>query len=326
MIKPSELKKENLVKFLEEMSEATWDEIRAKNKALKDFNRRNLLDLAKFDTDTAYRIVSPAIPFLERLPCYSSAATEEESDDSEEEETEDEETTEEETTQEDSQKEKPKSKSSSRKGKKKRTLSEEEKTARKEKAKAAKERKKERDELKNAKAEWKVTERTSTPDVAKKLIVRYANLHKTKITPATKKRAIKLLSDLQRAIFNKQIRKQSPYADIIRKMQDNLLLIMDDENEGKIIEVADFNKIKRLGIHSEVKNAHAGVVMRRFIKVAGTKLSREDAQMLIDELKEQEDAHCDKAAEMLQEYIDGKRKYPVYAHELEGIYDDEDDY
>lgn len=316
MIKPSELTKENLVKFLEEMSEATLDMLKANTKSLNAFSRSDLIYLANDDAGQIFKLISPAIPFLERLPCYFEAAT----TDAEDDDTEDEE---DDTTEDGTKQDTPKKTTKSRKSKRK--LSEEEKKARKEKAKAAKERKKERDELKNAKAQWKETERTSTPDVAKKLIIRYANLHKVKITPTTKKRAIKLLADLQRAIFNKQIRKQSPYADLIRKMQDNLLLIMEDENEGKIIEIDDFNKIKRLGIHAEVKNAHAGVVMRRFIKLAGTKLSREDAQMLITELKEQEDAHCDKAAEMLQEYIDGKRKYPVYAHELEGIYEDDYD-
>lgn len=316
MIKPSELTKENLVKFLEEMSEATLDKLKANTKSLNAFSRSDLIYLANDDAGQIFKLISPAIPLLERLPCYSEAAT----TDAEDDDTEDEE---DDTTEDGTKQDTPKKTTKSRKSKRK--LSEEEQKARKEKAKAAKERKKERDELKNAKAQWKETERTSTPDVAKKLIIRYANLHKVKITPTTKKRAIKLLADLQRAIFNKQIRKQSPYADLIRKMQDNLLLIMEDENEGKIIEIDDFNKIKRLGIHAEVKNAHAGVVMRRFIKLAGTKLSREDAQMLITELKEQEDAHCDKAAEMLQEYIDGKRKYPVYAHELEGIYEDDYD-
>ena len=316
MIKPSELTKENLVKFLEEMSEATLDMLKANTKSLNAFSRSDLIYLANDDAGQIFKLISPAIPFLERLPCYSEAATTDAKDDDTEDEEDD-------TTEDGTKQDTPKKTTKSRESKRK--LSEEEKKARKEKAKAAKERKKERDELKNAKAQWKETERTSTPDVAKKLIIRYANLHKVKITPTTKKRAIKLLADLQRAIFNKQIRKQSPYADLIRKMQDNLLLIMEDENEGKIIEIDDFNKIKRLGIHAEVKNAHAGVVMRRFIKLAGTKLSREDAQMLITELKEQEDAHCDKAAEMLQEYIDGKRKYPVYAHELEGIYEDDYD-
>ncbi len=309
MIKPNELTKENLVKFLEEMSDETWSKIQSGNKDIT-FSKNIAIKLGKNKTEMMFELIFPTIPLLERLPCYSEAATADAEDDDTEEE--------DETTKEDTPKKTTKSN-------KKRTLSEEEKKKRKEKEKAAKERKKERDELKNTKAQWKETERTSTPDVAKKLIVRYANLHKVKITPTTKKRAIKLLADLQRAIFNKQIRKQSPYADLIRKMQDNLLLIMEDENEGKIIEIDDFNKIKRLGIHAEVKNAHAGVVMRRFIKVAGTKLSREDAQMLINELKEQNDLHCDKAAEMLQEYVDGKRKYPVYAHELEGIYYDDYD-
>ena len=318
MIKPRELTKDNLVKFLEEMSDETWRKIQAKEEVLNDFKRSDLIYLANNDAEQVFELISPAIPLLERLPCYSEAAT----TDAEDDDTEDEE---DDTTEDGTKQDTPKKTTKSRESNKKRTLSEEEKKRRKEKEKAAKERKKERDELKNAKAQWKETERTSTPDVAKKLIIRYANLHKVKITPTTKKRAIKLLADLQRAIFNKQIRKQSPYADLIRKMQDNLLLIMEDENEGKIIEIDDFNKIKRLGIHAEVKNAHAGVVMRRFIKVAGTKLSREDAQMLITELKEQEDAHCDKAAEMLQEYVDGKRKYPVYAHELEGIYEDDYD-
>lgn len=314
MIKPSELTKENLVKFLEEMSDETWSKIQSGNKSIV-FSREGAIKLARVKTEMVFSLISPLTPYLKNMSCYSEAATADAEDDDTEDETEEED----EPTKDDT----PKKTTKSRKSKRK--LSEEEQKARKEKAKAAKERKKERDELKNAKAQWKETERTSTPDVAKKLIIRYANLHKVKITPTTKKRAIKLLADLQRAIFNKQIRKQSPYADLIRKMQDNLLLIMEDENEGKIIEIDDFNKIKRLGIHAEVKNAHAGVVMRRFIKLAGTKLSREDAQMLITELKEQEDAHCDKAAEMLQEYIDGKRKYPVYAHELEGIYEDDYD-
>lgn len=76
------------------------------------------------------------------------------------------------------------------------------------------------------------------------ILTRYFALDGLIINPATRKKALAVLSAVQKAIFSRQVRQNTPEGELFLKAQDNLILIAKPENDGKVIEIVNKAQLK----------------------------------------------------------------------------------
>ncbi|MBR6250098.1 MAG: AAA family ATPase [Bacteroidales bacterium] len=161
---------------------------------------------------------------------------------------------------------------------------------------------------KKAKKEKKPKKEGNSISASIKIIKRYGSLHGKAYNGDTKEKAISILRALQKAILAHDIRKTDPYADEIDKIQENLLILVNNRASGQPIEIADIEHLREIGtthvVMPIVKLLQAYV---RFIGKSGVK---EEAKKLRDKLTAYNGSEYSSlvkdAVISLSDYIDGK--------------------
>jgi len=153
-------------------------------------------------------------------------------------------------------------------------------------------------------------------------IKRYTHLHGKTISEA-KDSAIRLLSSLQKAIVEKQIRKSDTYADDIMKMQDTLIKISEMRKSDTAINITDIERLREIAKTQRVSDSVA--IIKQFLSIQGKEGVKDKAKSLLEKinkigLNDRTDAVVTiKGA--LYDYIDGKTPTPeADTQTLQGLY------
>ena len=154
------------------------------------------------------------------------------------------------------------------------------------------------------------------PEVA--FIRRYVALHDKKFTSETKNRAIRLLSSLQKAIVEKQIRKTSGYAHEIMNMQDSLIKLANGRADGSIISIAGIERLREIAKSEKISDKVA--IIKQFLSIQGKENVKERAKSLWHLVCTKKGEYAE-VCKSLVDYINGKTATPeVSAQFLSGLY------
>ncbi|MBO7054848.1 MAG: hypothetical protein J6W37_05645 [Bacteroidales bacterium] len=152
-------------------------------------------------------------------------------------------------------------------------------------------------------------------------IKRYCALNGKKVSEA-RETARRILASLQKAIVEKKIRKTSPYADEVMKLQSNLIKILDAPGNSEInIQNAEELKtlVKGFAVMPNIR------LVKSFIAIQGKENVKEKAKDLLKKIEASKDDHFKSEIEeikrSLNKYIDGKSNAPeISAQSLAGLY------
>lgn len=152
-------------------------------------------------------------------------------------------------------------------------------------------------------------------------IKRYCALNGKKVSEA-RETARRILASLQKAIVEKKIRKTSPYADEVMKLQSNLIKILDAPGNSEInIQNAEELKtlVKGFAVMPNIR------LVKSFIAIQGKENVKEKAKDLLRKIEASKDDHFKSEIEeikrSLNKYIDGKSNTPeISAQSLAGLY------
>lgn len=152
-------------------------------------------------------------------------------------------------------------------------------------------------------------------------IKRYCALNGKKVSEA-RETARRILASLQKAIVEKKIRKTSPYADEVMKLQSNLIKILDAPGNSEInIQNAEELKtlVKGFAVMPNIR------LVKSFIAIQGKENVKEKAKDLLKKIEASKDDHFKSEIEeikrSLNKYIDGKSNTPeISAQSLAGLY------
>ncbi len=186
---------------------------------------------------------------------------------------------------------------------------------------APKQKKTESKEEASAEAVEKVS-----PEVS--FIKRYAGLHgKVK----TQDEILRFLSSLQKAILEKKIRKTSPYATEIEKIQDQLIKCYEKMGESVEIKIDSKTLQHYLEIAGSQKSMLSVSYIRQYISLHGKKNVKDKAKALMQHIKKaveqkkltKEDPYAvrlDAIYQSLNKYVNGDTAAPhISKSELNGL-------
>lgn len=173
-----------------------------------------------------------------------------------------------------------------------------------------------------------VTKKESKPDNSEKVnkilpeigfINRYCSLH-GKTLLEKKDTGIRILASLQKAIIEKVIRKNSPYANEINKIQNNLIKISEMRKSDAVIDIDDIDRLRAIGKSQSVDPVIS--VIKAFISIQGKEGVKEKAQRLLEKIKTiNQDGQKSKIVISLSDYIAGRTATPeIDALTLQGFY------
>lgn len=153
-------------------------------------------------------------------------------------------------------------------------------------------------------------------------IRRFATLN-GKMVKTQQEKALRILNSLQKAIVEKVIRKTSPYADEIMKVQNHLIKIVDSKDGNAVIEIAE--KYKEIGKSQKVSPDIA--IIKAFISMQGKEGVKEKAQKLLNRINALYPRQNTNSVEVkiiynsLSNYISGfKPNLEIDAQTLSGLY------
>jgi hypothetical protein len=119
-------------------------------------------------------------------------------------------------------------------------------------------------------------------DTDVQFIKRYANMNGKVKTQA---QILNLLSGLQRAILERRIRKESPYAKEIGLMQDQLIKAYEKMGDMAEIKIDAKNLKRYLEIANSQENMMSIALLKAYVGLNGKKGIKEKAQRLYDRIK-----------------------------------------
>ncbi|MCQ2741354.1 MAG: AAA family ATPase [Alphaproteobacteria bacterium] len=160
-----------------------------------------------------------------------------------------------------------------------------------------------------------------SPEIS--FIKRYCNLNGKTIS-AVKDRVRSLLASLQKAIVEKKIRKTSEYADVIMKIQSNLITILNTSG-STTISITNIDELKALYSNFAVMpNAR---LVKAYLSIQGKENVKEKSKDLLKRIEKSADntgrfaSQIDEIKQSLQKYIDGSTDTPeISSHTLAGLY------
>ena len=156
------------------------------------------------------------------------------------------------------------------------------------------------------------------PSVA--FIKRYIHLHGKTISEA-KDSAIRLLASLQKAIVEKQIRKNDAYADEIMKIQDNLIKMSEMRKSEVAINITNIEQLREIAKTQRVSNDV--VLIKQFLSIQGKENVKEKAQSLLEKITKSATTSTQIAhiSHSLKKYIEGSTPTPeADTQTLQGLY------
>lgn len=153
------------------------------------------------------------------------------------------------------------------------------------------------------------------------IIKRYCGLN-GKQTSSAKETARKILAALQKAIIEKKIRKTSSYADIIMKIQKNLISILDAKG-SVTIDIENIDTLKE--ICKDYKVMPNVQLIKSYIAIQGKERVKDKAKSLLAKVEKSSDTHYqhefDIIKKSLEDYINDKTDTPeISAQALAGLY------
>ena len=142
-----------------------------------------------------------------------------------------------------------------------------------------------------------------------------------KMLKTQQEKALRILNSLQKAIVEKIIRKTSPYADEIMKIQSNLIKIIDSKDGNAIIEVPE--NYKEIAKSQKVNDEVA--IVKAFIAIQGKTDVKERAKKIMQLVEKREKGTTSEKMldvyRSLKQYVDGKTDTPeIDAQTLAGFY------
>lgn len=190
-------------------------------------------------------------------------------------------------------------------------------------------------EAKTSQKQQKKTTNEKQPEGVEKIlpeiafIKRYVGLHgKVK----TQEEILRFINSLQKAILDKRIRKTSPYAKEIEKIQTQLILCYD--KMGSTIEIT-LDK-KTLDTYTEIAESQKTLLsvsyIKQYISLHGKTGVKEKAQALMERIKKavdsqkirKNDPYADRLNKLynsLNDYVNGSAKSPkISKGELNGLF------
>ena len=143
-----------------------------------------------------------------------------------------------------------------------------------------------------------------------------------KMLKTQQEKALRILNSLQKAIVEKVIRKTSPYADEIMKIQNNLIKIVDSKDGNTVIEVPENYKeiAKSQKINPEI------AIIKAFIAIQGKEGVKDKARALQKRINAFTPSgnHKRNMLEMftaIDNYVNGRTKTIVIENQtLQGLY------
>ena len=153
------------------------------------------------------------------------------------------------------------------------------------------------------------------------IIQRYSKLN-SKSVSKVKDEARKTLNALQKAIIEKKIRKTSSYADIIMKIQKNLISILDAKG-SVTIDIENIDTLKE--ICKDYKVMPNVQLIKSYIAIQGKERVKDKAKSLLAKVEKSSDTHYqhefDIIKKSLEDYINDKTDTPeISAQALAGLY------
>ena len=153
------------------------------------------------------------------------------------------------------------------------------------------------------------------------IIKRYCGLNGKQISNA-KETARKILAALQKAIIEKKISKTSSYADIIMKIQKNLISILDAKG-SVTIDIENIDTLKE--ICKDYKVMPNVQLIKSYIAIQGKERVKDKAKILLSKVEKSADTHYqhefDIIKKSLENYINDKTDTPeISAQALAGLY------
>lgn len=151
-------------------------------------------------------------------------------------------------------------------------------------------------------------------------IKRYCGLHGKTISEK-KDTAVRILASLQKSIVEKVIRKESPYASEINKIQQNLILISEQRKSNTIIDIDNIDYLREIA-NSQTVDPTVSII-KSFINIQGKEGVKDKATKLIDRINliKENFSQKNKLVLSLTNYISGKTPTPeMDALTLQGLY------
>lgn len=199
------------------------------------------------------------------------------------------------------------------------------KTEKKEEKKTAKKKEaQQKPQRKQPKAEEaiEVTQASATHNI----LTRYFALDGLTINAATRKKALAILSAVQRSIFTRRVRQNTPEGDLFLKAQENLILIAKPENDGKVIEIANKTQLKPYKRREKTMDKSIKQAMQAVLAIASkprADYTNEDWALLDNTVRYKLDKTlpaCRAMSEAISDFIgDQDIQYLVYPMALSGL-------
>lgn len=175
---------------------------------------------------------------------------------------------------------------------------------------------------KKTKDEPAIVTQASTPH---NILTRYLALDGLIINASTRKKALSILTAVQKAIFNRKVTKDTREGKLFYNAQSNLIRIANPANEGKEIEIANKSeyssyKRKEKSMDTETKSA-----MRYILSIAhktADELTSEDKAALSEVKRlcgQSEVKACKDMLAAIKEFEKGARPILAYPVELSGV-------
>lgn len=167
-----------------------------------------------------------------------------------------------------------------------------------------------------------VTQASTTHNI----LTRYFALDGLTINAATRKKALAILSAVQKAIFTRRVRQNTPEGNLFLKAQDNLILIAKPENDGKVIEIANKTQLKPYKRKEKTMDKSIKSAMQAVLAIASkprADYTDEDWALLDDTVRYKLDKTlpaCRAMSEAISDFMgDQDIQYLVYPMALSGL-------
>lgn len=173
-----------------------------------------------------------------------------------------------------------------------------------------------------AKEQPVIVTQASTPH---NILTRYLALDGLIINASTRKKALSILTAVQKAIFSRKVVKDTREGKLFYNAQTNLILIANPANEGKEIEIANKSEFSNYKHKENSMDADTKAAMRYVISIASKtpeELTYEDKAALSEVkrlCRESDIKACKDMLTAITEFEKGDRPILAYPIELSGI-------
>lgn len=117
-----------------------------------------------------------------------------------------------------------------------------------------------------------------------KFIARYAKLHEKPYNSETKEKVRKLLTSLQKAIMNLEVRKTDIYAKELNDMQDSLIAVLNNRaNESYVLDIKNIERYREIARGVMVSPVVS--LLQSYIRLVGQSGVKDKAKSLLSQLQ-----------------------------------------